>query len=95
MIDNEVDSCSENSVRIGNSSEVTIPYGSSQTHTGRVEICHNGVYIDVCNDTTDAQSFANRACDSSNPSSTGDHIICVLYIVFNTVYLSIYLLYRG
>ncbi len=56
--------CSENDIRLGNNSQVTLPFYSNNTNTGRVEICRNGEFVDVCDTTFDNndQYFANRAC---------------------------------
>lgn len=90
-IDNSMDTCSEDTVRVGNASRVTIPAGSKQTYTGRVEICHNGEYIDVCNDTVDPQLFADAACDYSNSFSTGNihtHILMSHHIILSMLLCS-------
>ena len=57
-----MDRCYESNIRLGNNSEVYLPYSTS-FYTGRVEICSNGEYVDVCNNTQEAQYFANRSCD--------------------------------
>ena len=57
------DRCSSGSIRVGNASEVSLPFSSTTTYTGRVEICDNGEYVDVCNNTVEAQYFANRSCE--------------------------------
>ena len=55
------DSCYESDIRLGNRSQVSLPY-STESYTGRVEICSNGQYVDVCNNTVEAQYIANRSC---------------------------------
>ncbi len=58
----QANECSESSVRIGNASYLTLPFDSIRTYTGRVEVCHNGQYVDVCNDTEELDYFISRAC---------------------------------
>ena len=58
----EVVECSGSIVRVGSASHLKLPYNSLQTYTGRVEACHNGKYVDVCNDTEELEYFISRAC---------------------------------
>ena len=60
-----VSDCSESTVRVGNDRlYITLPFDSTRTYTGRVEVCRNGQYVDVCNNTGELDYFISRACGS-------------------------------
>ena len=59
--DNDDDSCDSGDIRLRNVSRIRFLYGS-ESLTGRVEACLNGIYVDVCGDTQYAQYFGDNSC---------------------------------
>ena len=85
--------CSENDIRLSNFSQTTLPFYSRDTYSGRVEVCRNGEFVDVCNNTYNAQYFAQRACSyfSSGYSKQFAFIILVMHVAISRCVLQIIL----
>ena len=61
----ETRECFGTEAGVGNNTDITLPYGSG-SRTGRVQVCRDGEFVDVCNNTEHAQYFAEQACGSYN-----------------------------
>ena len=53
-----VDTCSHGDIRLSNGSSSQYPTGYEQ-YSGRLEICVNGVYVDVCPGSVDVQQVCS------------------------------------
>ncbi len=54
--------CYGSLLEVGNPLEVTLPYQSTKTYTGRVQACYNGQYVDVCSNTEVKDDILFAAC---------------------------------
>ena len=54
-----VDTCSHGSIRLSNGSSSNYPTGYGEL-SGRVEVCVNGEYFDVCSGSVDVQQVCSR-----------------------------------